>query len=106
MEKLLIGAIAVLILLTFTPIKSATYHVAATSSVTAAINQDAETPQTLLIRSVEMNELDDAEITQTEIKENGIEVIESKQETGDNDRVVFISIGSMLLIGIILLLPL
>jgi spermidine/putrescine-binding protein len=106
MEKLLIGAIAVLILLAFTPIKSATFNVANLTSVTTAINQDAEEPQVLLIRSDEVYDSVDSEISQAEYNETGIEAIETKQETGDSDRVVFISIGSLLLIGIILLLPL
>jgi hypothetical protein len=106
MEKLLIGAIAVLILLAFTPIKSATFNMANMTSVTTAINQDADEPQVLLIQSVEINESDDSELTQADYIETGIEAIETKQEKGDSDRVVFISIGSLLLIGIILLLPL
>ena len=100
MEKLLIGAIAVLILLAFTPIKSTTFHVANMNPATTEINYETERTQSVLVQLNETNELNNSELT---VAEN--EVIEINQETGDTDRVIFISIGSLLLVGFLLLLP-
>ncbi|TVR14539.1 MAG: hypothetical protein EA391_12565 [Balneolaceae bacterium] len=106
MEKLLIGAITVLILLAFVPIKSAPFNVENVTPVMVEINNDAVEHQTLLIGLVESIELDNSELTLAENMVTGNEVTEKKQETRDNDRGVFISIMSLILIGILILLPL
>ena len=105
MEKLLIGAIAVLILLAFIPIKTAPISEENVTPDMVEINNDAVELQTLLTGLVETIELDNSEFTLAENMETDNEVTEKKQETRDNDRGVFISIGSLILIGILLLLP-
>lgn len=69
------------------------------------ITNDTEIPQALFIRLMEITELDNSELTQSENNENGNEVAERKQDREDNERGVFISIGSLVFLGIFLLLP-
>ncbi|MCC5942126.1 MAG: hypothetical protein JJU37_11355 [Balneolaceae bacterium] len=105
MEKLLIGAITVLILLAVVPIKSATFNVANETSATTSISNEAEESQSLLIRLDDTLELVNSDLKPTENMEADSEVSENKEETETSDRGVFLSIGSMLLIGILILLP-
>lgn len=104
MEKLFFGTITVLILMAFISIQLAPFTVANITPVTTITN-DAEDPQALLIWLVETEQLNSSELTFAENIETVNEVTEIKQETGDNERGVFISIGSLVLIGILLLLP-
>jgi hypothetical protein len=103
MEKLLISAITVLILLAFTTIGSATFTVANSTSVPAAISNDAEEPKTLFIQVLEFNESNNLVLNQVDDLVNTVEVKDIKQDTSDSDRVVFVTIGSLVLIGILLL---
>ena len=65
MEKLLIGAIAVLVLLAIIPIKSEPFTVTNMTPVTATIINEKDETQALFIRLVETKELDNSELTQT-----------------------------------------
>jgi hypothetical protein len=105
MEKLLIGIIIVLISLAFVPIKSEPFIVANMTQATNLKTNDKDETQALVIRLVETKKMDNSVLVQTENSEYGIDAIEIKQETGVNDRGIFISIGSLVLIGIFLLLP-
>lgn len=106
MEKLLIGAIAGLILLAFIPIKDTPATEANMTPVSDTITNDTIDPQALFISLNEIQKADYTDFTKSERKDADNEDIEKDQETEDTDRVVFISIGSMVLIGILLLLPL
>lgn len=107
MEKLLIGAIAALILLALIPIKDTTTTAINADMAITTVSNDIEEPETVLVQLNEIDILDSSEpiIAQsTEIENIANSEIEIDQETADSDRVVFISIGSMILIGILLML--
>lgn len=106
MDKLLIGAIIALILLALIPIKSDSFDFTNLDPVSATIADDAEENQSLLIHLAETNQMDNSELMQAESVETGNEEMEIEPEMAGSDRGIFISIGSILLFGIILLLPL
>jgi hypothetical protein len=105
MGKLLVGITTVIILLVCNPMKSAPIIESESNQVTAAITNDIENNQVFLVRAVNATELNNSELTQTGNLQIENAVIESEQTTGDSDRVVFVSIGSLVLLGIFLLLP-
>ena len=105
MEKILIGTITALLLLAFIPIKSATFNAADMTLANAELNNNTEEIQALLIQLGDSNEFNNSELMLAENKETENKIIEKKQETGTSDRGAFIFVGSMVMIGILLLLP-
>ncbi len=126
MNKLLIGAIIALLLLALLPIKSEpftfinTVSASNTETVSASIADYSKEMQKPLIQMIESDQRNESiQINETDPMENSVltlaeneasdyEVIavEVEQEITDDDRGIFISIGAILLFGILLILPL
>lgn len=120
MNKLLIGTIVVLMLLALLPIKSEPFSFTNMEQVAATLTDDSEDFQTLTFPLTPLNQdvdtdadenlsqMDPFEMTLAENMEADYESSETmaEQETEDSDRGIFISIGSIILFGILLLLPL
>lgn len=107
MEKLLIGAIAALILLALIPVRDAPFTASNSDPVAVVVTNDVEEPKAVHIQLLETESLNGSELIIAQNEEiDNIEntEIETDQETADSDRAVFISIGSMILLGILLLL--
>lgn len=112
MNKILIGSIIVLILLALFPGKSEPFSFSNFDQVTDTLANDADETKQPLIHLAQSNLMDNSVLTMAENMDEDTEVVEAEQGleqeqvTEYNDRSLFISIGSILLFGILLLLPL
>jgi hypothetical protein len=105
MEKLLVGFTIVIILLACIPMKSVSITESEMNQVNATITYESDSKQIIYLQVVNAMELNNSELVQTKNLEIEYAVIESNQVAGYSDRGVFISIGSLVFLGIFLLLP-
>jgi hypothetical protein len=103
MKKILVSGLTALMLIAFVPVQGAAF-----SDTNKAPVSDTNTlimrQQVLIERLDEIKEMDKSELTRSEKKELRNEVREIKQEIRGSNRGVFISVGSLVLIAILLIL--
>jgi hypothetical protein len=103
MKKLFISGLTAVMLFAFMPVQSAAF-----SDTNRAPVSDTNTivprSQILMERLDEIKEMDKSELTRDEKKELRNEVREIKQEIKGSNRGVFISVGSLILIALLLIL--
>lgn len=102
MKKILISGLTALLLLAFVPVQGAAFS--DTNKVPVSeTNTLIMREQVLIERLDEIKEMDKSVLTRSEKKELRKEVREIKQEINGN-RGVFISVGSLILIALLLIL--